>query len=697
MTDQETTHFLILADEYFKRQEYSNAEFILNKILKSNYFNSRANELLAYLNAAKGNSSVAKDLLVRACSQQDSTPEAFYYLGILFLKSNNFNEAIFNFEKALLISPNFIECLHDLGTAYTNIGNNQKAIGAYQKALLLNQNIPELFYNLGNTYTEEKMYEEAITSYTRAIKIAPNRPEFWCNRGTVLSDVGRYEEALSDFDLAIKINANYPDAWYNKATTLSDTHNYKEALICYEKANSIANIPFCLGLILHHKMLICDWSNYETLTLKIQKLLRAGHEVIEPFGYQGISESENDLLLAANIFAKQYIHENNSTVNFVSSFKNKKIKIGYLSGEFKNQATAFLMVNLFECHDKTKFEIYAFDNGSDDQSDVRKRINNSFNKIINIKFLSDDAVVKLIQHHEIDILVNLNGYFGQARSSVFAKKPSPIQVNFLGFPGTIGAKWMDYIIADRVVIPESSRHFYSEKVCYLPETYQVNDSKRQFSNQLVTRYDAGLPQDGFVFCCFNNNYKITPENFNSWARILNRVPGSVLWLLKDNSWAKENLIRELLHRGISEKRLVFAEKKPHFEHLARHQLADLFLDTVPYNAHTTASDALWCGLPLLTLVGDTFPGRVAASLLNAIEMTELITTTRSEYEFLAIELATNPHKLSFIKEKLINNRTQTALFNTSRFTKHLEAAFYKMMDRYSLGMPPEQINVENLN
>ena len=297
MSDQETSHFLILAEEYFKRQEYSNAEFILNKILKSEYFNSRANELLAYLNAAKGNSSIAKDLLVRACSQQDSTPEAFYYLGILFLKSNNFNEAIFNFEKALLISPNFIECLHDLGTAYTNIGNNQKAIGAYQKALLLNQNIPELFYNLGNTYTEEKMYEDAITSYTKAIKIASNRPEFWCNRGTILSDVGRYEEAISDFDMAIKINANYPDAWYNKATTLSDTHNYKEALICYEKANSIANIPFCLGLILHHKMLICDWSNYETLTLKIQELLRAGHEVIEPFGYQGISESENDLLL----------------------------------------------------------------------------------------------------------------------------------------------------------------------------------------------------------------------------------------------------------------------------------------------------------------------------------------------------------------------------------------------------------------
>jgi len=697
MTNQETNHFLILAENYFKYQEYGNAEIILNEILKSEYFNPRANELLAYINVAKGDYSVAKEFLSKACAQKNSTLEALYYLGILHFKSNNLEEAIVNFEKALLRSPNFIECLNDLGTAYANIGKKQKAIELYKKALDINQNIPELFYNLGNTYTQEKMYAEAITSYTSAIKIAPNRSEYWCNRGTVLSDVSRYEEALSDFDMSIKINSNYADAWYNKATTLSDTHNYKEALICYEKANSIANIPFCLGLILHHKMLICDWSNYETLSLNIQQLLRAGHEVVEPFGYQGISESENDLLLAAHMFAKQYNHVKNSHSSSMNNSNKKKIKVGYLSGEFKNQATAFLIVNLFECHDKTKFEIYAFDNGSDDQSDVRKRINNSFNQIFNIKFLSDEAVVKLIQHHEIDILVNLNGYFGQARNAVFARKPSPIQINYLGFPGTLGAEWMDYIIADRVVIPESSRHFYSEKVCYLPDTYQVNDSKRPFSNQLVSRYDAGLPQDCFVFCCFNNNYKITPENFDSWARILNSVHNSVLWLLKDNTWAMENLIRELLHRGISEKRLFFAEKKPHLEHLARHQLADLFLDTFPYNAHTTASDALWCGLPLLTLVGNTFPGRVAASLLNAIEMTELITTSRAEYEFLAIELATNPQKLSFIKEKLRNNRTQTALFNTSRFTKHIEAAFHIMMDRYLHGMPPEHIYVENLN
>ena len=331
MTNQETNHFLILAENYFKYQEYGNAEIILNEILKSEYFNPRANELLAYINVAKGDYSVAKEFLSRACAQKNSTLEALYYLGILHFKSNNLEEAIVNFEKALLRSPNFIECLNDLGTAYANIGEKQKAIELYKKALDINQNIPELFYNLGNTYTQEKMYAEAITSYTSAIKIAPNRSEYWCNRGTVLSDVSRYEEALSDFDMSIKINSNYADAWYNKATTLSDTHNYKEALICYEKANSIANIPFCLGLILHHKMLICDWSNYETLSLNIQQLLRAGHEVVEPFGYQGISESENDLLLVAHMFAKQYNHVKNSHSSSMNNSNKKKIKVGYFT------------------------------------------------------------------------------------------------------------------------------------------------------------------------------------------------------------------------------------------------------------------------------------------------------------------------------------------------------------------------------
>jgi len=370
--------------------------------------------------------------------------------------------------------------------------------------------------------------------------------------------------------------------------------------------------------------------------------------------------------------------------------KNEKIRIGYFSADFKNHPVAFLIAELFEIHDRRQFEIYAFSliNAADE---MKGRLQLAFDHSIEIQVMTDIEIAQLSRSLNIDIAVDLTGYTKDSRTGIFSYRAAPIQVNYLGYPGTMGADYIDYIIADKTLIPLDAQSSYTEKVVYLPNSYQVNDRKRLISDRQFTRQELRLPENRFVFCCFNNNFKILPATFEGWMRILKAVEGSVLWLLQDNSWAVENLKKEAEKQGISADRLVFAERLPLPEHLARHRQADLFLDTFPYNAHTTASDALWSGLPVLTLMGRSFASRVAASLLNAIDLPELITTGQEGYEALAIELALNPQKLAEIKLKLANNRLTTPLFDTPLFAKNLETAYIKMYERYQADLGPEQI------
>ena len=349
------------------------------------------------------------------------------------------------------------------------------------------------------------------------------------------------------------------------------------------------------------------------------------------------------------------------------------------------------MAELFELHTRERFEIIALDNGWDDGSEVRRRINASFGEIVDISRMGDREAAAAVRAREIDILVSLNGYFGDERQGVFAYRPSPIQVNYLGFPGTLGTDYIDYLIADATVIPESSQPYYREKIAYLLDTYQVNDRKRAIADRTFSREELGLPPSAFVFCCFNNNYKIVPSTFEGWMRILDRVPGGVLWLLEDDPQAVRNLRKEAGARGVAPERLIFAPRLPLPEHLARHRAADLFVDSLPYNAHTTASDALWAGLPLLTRIGTTFPGRVAASLLKAIGLAELIATTQENYEALAVDLAIDRERLAQIRDKLARNRSIAPLFDTPRFTRSIEDLYVQMVERYRAGLPPERI------
>ena len=370
---------------------------------------------------------------------------------------------------------------------------------------------------------------------------------------------------------------------------------------------------------------------------------------------------------------------------------NQKIRIGYFSADFHNHATGYLMAELFELHDKNQFELVGFSFGPMVNDEMRQRLEKSFDQFIEVDNKSDMEIAQLSRGLNIDIAIDLKGFTQDSRTGIFANRAAPIQVNYLGYPGTMGANYVDYIIADKTIIPIESQSCYSEKVVYLPNSYQVNDRKRLISEKQFTRQELGLSENDFVFCCFNNNYKILPATFDGWMRILKSVDGSVLWLFKDNPWAAENLKKEAQKQGIDGQRLVFAERMPLPDHLARHRQADLFLDTLPYNAHTTTSDALWTGLPVLTLIGQSFASRVAASLLNALGLPELITNTQEEYEILAIELAKNPRQLAEIKLKLANNRFTAPLFDTPLFTKNLEAGYIKMYEIYQNNLQPEHI------
>jgi predicted O-linked N-acetylglucosamine transferase (SPINDLY family) len=373
-----------------------------------------------------------------------------------------------------------------------------------------------------------------------------------------------------------------------------------------------------------------------------------------------------------------------------------KIRIGYFSADFYDHPVAALMAETFEAHDRSRYEVTAFSFGLDTQDGMRRRMERAFDRFLDVRGKSDQDIALLARSVGIDIAVDLAGYTGGSRTGIFALRAAPIQVNYLGYPGTMGAEYMDYLIGDRTVVPEAQQRHYTEKIVYLPHSYLPHDSSRTISETVFTREELGLPPTGFVFCCFNNSYKITPSTFDSWMRILSQVENSVLWLSQNNPTAASNLRREAARRGVNAERLIFANRMASLtDHLARHRVADLFLDTLPYNAHATAIDALWAGLPVLTCVGEGFAARVAASLLTAIELPELITSTAEQYEELAVQLAANPQRLALIRQKLASNRLKTPLFDTRAFTRHLEAAYARIHERCQANLPPEHIYVES--
>jgi protein O-GlcNAc transferase len=437
----------------------------------------------------------------------------------------------------------------------------------------------------------------------------------------------------------------------------------------------------------------CEWKETDPHIGCLIGKVKQQRKATRPFALLALTDSLTIQRQAAQILVDARYPEAPSRPPLKRHAGNR-IRIGYYSADYQDHATAYLMAELFERHDRGRFELVGISYGPDNRDEMRIRLSAAFDHFVDVRTKADSEVAALSRDLGIDIAVDLKGFTEEARTGIFSRRAAPIQVNYLGYPGTMGAPYIDYIVADPILIPPENRQHYAEKIVYLPNSYQVNDRKRRISDRQFTRAELGLPPAGFVFCCFNNNFKIAPSTFDGWMRILKQVEGSILWLLEDNETAADNLRREAEARGVEPGRLVFARRMPLPEHLARHRSADLFIDTLPYNAHTTASDALWAGLPVLTCVGESFAARVAASLLNAVGLPELVTATQEQYEAMAVALAGNAARLAELKEKLSRNRLTTPLFDTGRFTQHLEDAYTQMHQRYQAGLSPDHIYVD---
>jgi protein O-GlcNAc transferase len=653
-------------------------------------WNNRGNALFDV-----GRHDEALESYTRALSLAPGLAEAMLGRGNVMLAQERYDEALANFDKALAVKRDNADCLTGRGLALRALKRFAPAAESFERALAINPGNTDAWVGRATVMMELRRFGEAAACFDKVLAARPDFADAYYGRGRVLQVLRRYDDALADFDTALAMQPFFAECLYAYGNLLREQNRLEEAAQAFERLCDFApDHDFLKGMLLYTKMFCGDWDRYAELTDAVTWDVRIGAKAAEPFVYQAVSRSPADLKRCAEIFTEARYPAAATPVWTGEQYAHDKLRIGYVAGEFRYQATSILMAELFERHDKSRFAIYAFDNGWDDGSALRKRINRACDEVVDIASLGDAAAAAAIRQREIDVLVDLSGYFGLERTGVFALRPAPVQVNYLGFPGTLGADYIDYIIADKVVIPPDEAEFYSEKVAWLPDCYQANDTTRQIADRTPTRREHGLPEHGFVFCSFNNTYKITPDVFDVWMRLLGRVEGSVLWLLQHTELTPRNLRREAESRGIASERLVFATGVPLEEHLARHRLADLFLDTLPYNAHTTGNDALWAGLPLLTCEGTTFPGRVAASLLRAAGVPELIAGSLSEYEAMALKLAEDPALLASLKRKLVESRGSCALFNQERFARHIEAAYAAMSERAQRGEAAVSFAVE---
>lgn len=603
------------------------------------------------------------------------------------------DEALAAADHTLKLQPDLPEAWVGRGNALLDLGRLEDAAAAYDRALTIGPHLASAWSGHGNILLRSGRQRDAEVAFDRAIAADAAFAEAWLGRGTVLLSLGRHRDAAAALDHAIVLNPGLVSAWLAKGQVAYLEKRYDDALAAWNRVLDLnpgqaAVAAACLRVKLHQ----CDWTDFESDCVSVRSSVRSG-KLVSPFMFVAIPSTSAEQLQCARSWAENNFRLRSSPVWRGERYNHDRIRIGYLSADFHQHATSQLMAGVFEHHDRTRFEVTAISVGPNDGSDMRRRLEAAFERFVDAKPQSDAQIAELVRALEVDILVDLKGYTQDARTGIFAMRPAPIQVNYLGFPGTIGAGFIDYIVADRNVIPEHDFDCYAEKIVWLPESYQANDRDRAIADMMPVRVEHGLPDDAFVFCCFNDNYKITPDVFSSWMRILAAVENSVLWLFEDNPTAADNLRREAQARGVAPRRLVFARRLPTSAHLARHRCADLFLDTLPYGAHTTASDALWTGLPVVTCLGDSFAARVGASLLNAIRQPELITTTPAAYEQLAIELANDPARLATLRAKLARDRLTTPLYDTKQYTRDLETAYAAMMERHMAGLPPDHVRV----
>jgi predicted O-linked N-acetylglucosamine transferase (SPINDLY family) len=635
----------------------------------------------------------ALDSYDRALESKPDHVVALFNRGNTLVDLHRLDEALDSYDLALALEPDRVEALCGRGNALAQLDRLADSLQCFDRAITIKPDYAEAHCGRGSALTSLRCGEDALQSYDRALRIKPDYAGALCNRSTALLNLERYGEALESCDRALRLKPDMADALHHRGLALAKLNRLNEAVESYGLALKLKpDFDFLYGTWLYARMRICSWANLQSDIDALNRRVSAGERVCHPFIVLGLSSSPALQLSAARLYVQCQHPASLALPRIPKRPKHDRIRVGYFSADYRTHPVSLLAAGLFETHDRKKFEVTAFSLGPDTKDELRIRLETSFEKFIDVRNRSEMQIAMLARSMEIDIAVDLGGFTEGARVSIFAMRAAPLQLGYLGYLGTMGAAYYDYLVADQTIIPNESRRHYEEKIIYLP-SYQINDAKRRIAEKVFTREELGLPRTGFVFCCFNNNYKIAPTTFDVWIRILKKVEGSVLWLLADNPEAMRNLRKEAALRGIDADRLVFGERMPAPEYLARYRTADLFLDTLPYNAGATASDALWAGLPVLTCTGEAFSSRMAASLLDAIELPELVTATYEEYEALAIDLATDPNRLRQIKRRLEINCLTTPLFNTDLSTRHIEDAYVKIYERYHADLPPDHISV----
>lgn len=692
--------------------------------------NSAAFEVLGNLLRVAESNAEAIDAYLTSLRLKPEQPRVLARLAEMMLQSGKCSEALTYCRRALAIDPSLDELrrleqrilaasgsiseieaalseqtkspgeiaqtLNELGDYLRTQWRYEEAIDVYSRAALTDPNSADALLNMALAFTSLGRKEEALASYQAGLAIDPDRAEAYASVGNLLRGMGMADGAIQAYEKAIELNSTLALAHYNLAVTLKERERYDEALAAFSRSvehapDSVANRFERMNL----RRVLCDWEGLDREEADCLDQFRQRKELVAPFQLISIPSTRADQLqagrknaatLSAPVALRFTQHRNALGVG-------QRIRVGFLSADFFNHATAMLLVEVLENIDRGRFELFGYCFSPDDGSDLRRRVVAAFDHYVPIGNMTDRNAARAIHDDGIDILVDLKGYTRDGRPEILSYRPAPIQVNYLGYPGSMGMDGIDYIVADPIVAPMAHQKDYSERIVHLPDCYQPNDRKRTISEMVMTRADAGLPEDAFVFCSFNNSYKLNAAMFDVWMSLLRNVDGSVLWLLVPTVTCRENLRREAAQRGVDPDRLVFASRKPIAEHLARHRLADLFLDALPCNAHTTASDALWAGLPVITAMGETFSGRVAASLLTAVGLSELVTNNLEDYAELALALARDKSKLADLSAKLARQRETAPLFDSMRYTKNFERALSRMCDIARAGEPPRAFAV----
>jgi len=666
------------------------------KSLAADPRNSRAYVLLGRASSALGRQDEALTCFERAIALKPELAQAHACRADVLSDLGRTAEAIEGYDKALLLTPEVAEDWVNRGAALCRLGRLEEALASFDKAIERTPNIAQIHARRAKVLLDLGRDNEALASIDHALRIEPSLADAWLVRGNLFFNRKNYQNASASYERALKLTPNSALAWLSYGGALLQLNQYDRAFAVYEKAAALdPELDYALGHGVFAQLNVCKWETLRANTRQLLSGLEEEKRTSMPFALLAMQSTAAEQFKCAELYTKNMVAFSPTWRGEL--YAHDRIRIAYLSADFHEHPVAHLIAGLFEHHDRARFAVTGLSFGSSKNSAMRKRLAAAFEHFVDIEIESDASIAGLIRQLEIDIVVDLMGHTQSARFGILARRPAPTQVHFLGYPGTTGTRLIDYIVADPTVIPEKHFRFYSERVVWLPDTYQANDGKRQISGRKPTRQECGLPEAAFVFCCFNSAFKITPEIFDVWMRLLAAKANSVLWLLGTNPTAEANLRREGERRGIASDRLIFAPRIPLTDHLARQQLADLFLDTLPYNAHTTASDALWAGLPVLTCLGETFAGRVAASLLKAVGLPELVTASLEEYEALGLKLAREPSFLGLIKAKLARNRDTYPLFDTARFTRHIEAAYTTMWERQQRGEPPEAFVVKPID